>query len=81
MHRLDFAWEGIKLALEFDGRTKYFDYAPTEEVLFQERRRERALMEQGWTFIRIEWKDLFDEARLKDRILGAIQRAEARQAA
>ena len=81
VHRLDFAWEGIKLALEFDGRTKYFDYAPTEEVLFQERRREKALMEQGWTFIRIEWKHLFDEARLKERILEAIRRAEARQAA
>ncbi|WP_346027630.1 hypothetical protein, partial [Arthrobacter parietis] len=74
-HRLDFAWEGIKLALEFDGRTKYFDYAPTDEVLFQERRREKALMEQGWTFIRIEWKDLFDEARLKERVLSAIRRA------
>ena len=80
-HRLDFAWEGIKLALEFDGRTKYFDYAPTDEVLFQERRREKALMEQGWTFIRIEWKDLFDEARLKERVLSAIRRAELSRAA
>lgn len=81
IHRLDFAWEGIKLALEFDGRTKYFDYAPTDEVIFQERRREKALMEEGWIFIRIEWKDLFDEARLKDRILAAIRRAEGKRAA
>ncbi|MFJ6281207.1 type IV toxin-antitoxin system AbiEi family antitoxin domain-containing protein [Arthrobacter subterraneus] len=80
-HRLDFAWKDIKLALEFDGRTKYFDYAPTSEVLFQERRREKALMEEGWTFIRIEWKDLFDEGRLKKRVLDAIARAEARKAA
>lgn len=36
VHRLDFAWQGIKLALEFDGRTKYFDYAPTDEVLFRD---------------------------------------------
>ena len=51
------------MALEFDGKTKYFDYRPTGEVLFAERRREKALMEQGWTFIRIEWKDLFNEER------------------
>lgn len=37
--------------------------------------------EEGWTFIRIEWKDLFDDARLKDRILAAIRHAETRQAA
>ncbi|WP_028281314.1 type IV toxin-antitoxin system AbiEi family antitoxin domain-containing protein [Arthrobacter sp. H5] len=70
-HRLDFAWKDLKLALEFDGKTKYFDYAPTREVLYQERRREKALMEEGWTFIRIEWKDLFDEAALRGRILRA----------
>ncbi|GAB3535659.1 hypothetical protein GCM10027403_13790 [Arthrobacter tecti] len=80
-HRLDFAWEGIKLALEFDGKTKYFDYAATDEVIFQERRREKALMEDGWMFIRIEWKDLFDESRLKERILSALSRAEQRIAA
>ena len=78
---MDFAWRDIRLALEFDGRTKYFDYEPTSEVLLQERRREKALMEEGWTFIRIEWKDLFDEADLKKRILDAIIRAEARKAA
>lgn len=60
-HRLDFAWREQKIALEFDGRTKYFDYAPTPDVLFQERRREKALMEEGWIFIRLEWADLFAE--------------------
>ena len=72
-HRMDFAWEGEKLALEFDGRTKYFDYQPTEEVIFQERRREKALMEDGWRFIRIEWKDLFQERAFKERILRALR--------
>ncbi|MFC8039856.1 hypothetical protein ACFUOZ_10930 [Paenarthrobacter sp. NPDC057355] len=71
-HRMDFAWEDVKLALEFDGRTKYFDYKPTEEVIFQERRREKALMEDGWRFIRIEWKDLFQERAFKERILRAL---------
>ncbi|WP_155853676.1 hypothetical protein [Arthrobacter sp. H5] len=58
-HRLDFAWPEQKeeihariltvprVALEFDGRTKYFYYAPTDEVLFQERRRKKALTEEG----------------------------------
>lgn len=71
-HRLDFAWRKRKVALEFDGKVKYFDYQPTGEVLFEERRREKALMEQGWTFIRIEWKDLFNEAEFKYRVLRAL---------
>lgn len=73
-HRLDFAWRKKKVALEFDGKVKYFDYAPTGEVLFAERRREKALMEQGWTFLRVEWKDLFNEADFKYRVLQALGR-------
>lgn len=72
-HRMDFAWKQEKLALEFDGRTKYFDYKPTDEVIFQERRREKALMEEGWRFIRVEWKDLFNERAFKERILRAFR--------
>ncbi|MDR6506196.1 type IV toxin-antitoxin system AbiEi family antitoxin domain-containing protein [Arthrobacter oryzae] len=78
-HRLDFAWRKRKVALEFDGRTKYFDYQPTDEVLFAERRREKALMEQGWIFLRIEWKDLFNEAEFKYRVLRALARGTAGQ--
>ncbi|MFF2243231.1 type IV toxin-antitoxin system AbiEi family antitoxin domain-containing protein [Arthrobacter sp. NPDC058130] len=71
-HRLDFAWKEEKVALEFDGRTKYFEYSPTAEVLFEERRREKALTEEGWRFLRIEWKDLFREQEFKSRLLGAL---------
>ncbi|MFJ6456302.1 type IV toxin-antitoxin system AbiEi family antitoxin domain-containing protein [Paenarthrobacter sp. NPDC091669] len=74
-HRLDFAWRDKKLALEFDGRVKYFDYAPTEEVIFQERQREKALMEDGWTFIRVKWRDLFQEQEFKIRVLRALRAA------
>ncbi|MBT2536130.1 type IV toxin-antitoxin system AbiEi family antitoxin domain-containing protein [Arthrobacter sp. ISL-69] len=80
-HRLDFAWPKPKVALEFDGKTKYFDYRPTNEVVFAERRREKALMEQGWTFLRIEWKDLFNEAEFKYRLLRALDQGGARQKA
>lgn len=73
-HRLDFAWKDKKVALEFDGKVKYFDYKPTAEVLFQERRREKALTEDGWFFVRVEWKDLFREQEFKQRILTALRR-------
>jgi very-short-patch-repair endonuclease len=71
-HRLDFAWKEEKVALEFDGKAKYFDFQPTDEVLFQERLREKALTEEGWFFLRVEWKDLFNEAQFKNRVLRAL---------
>lgn len=73
-HRLDFARPERKVALEFDGKAKYFDYRPTADVVFAERRREKALMEQGWTFIRVEWKDLFNEVEFEFRILRSLNR-------
>ena len=71
-HRLDFAWRARKVALEFDGKSKYFEYRPTQEVIYEERRREKALMEEGWTFLRVEWKHLFNEAEFKYRVLRAL---------
>ncbi|MCP1415401.1 hypothetical protein [Paenarthrobacter sp. A20] len=72
-HRLDFAWRDKKVALEFDGKVKYFDYAPTSEVIFKERQREKALMAQGWTFIRIKWQHLFREQEFKSTVLGILR--------
>ncbi|MBT2586571.1 type IV toxin-antitoxin system AbiEi family antitoxin domain-containing protein [Arthrobacter sp. ISL-95] len=74
-HRMDMAWRAKKVALEFDGRTKYFDYAPTDEVIFRERLREKALTELGWTFIRIKWRDLFQEHEFKMRVLRVLRKA------
>lgn len=74
-HRMDFAWPELRVALEFDGRAKYFDYGPVADAVFAERRREKALMEQGWTFLRIEWKDLFNEVEFKYRVLRALGKA------
>lgn len=73
-HRLDFAWRSKKVALEFDGRVKYFDFQPTDEAIFAERQREKALTALGWTFIRIEWKHLFREQEFKNRVLQALRR-------
>ncbi|WP_245934507.1 type IV toxin-antitoxin system AbiEi family antitoxin domain-containing protein [Arthrobacter psychrolactophilus] len=71
-YRADFAWVAQRVALEFDGRTKYFDYRPTNETIFMERKREIALVEAGWIVLRLEWKDLFDGLALKARILIAL---------
>lgn len=76
-HRLDFAWRDRKVALEFDGKVKYFDYQPTDEAIFAERQREKALMALGWTFIRVEWKHLFREQEFKMTVLQALRRQSA----
>ncbi|MDQ6752087.1 MAG: endonuclease domain-containing protein [Actinomycetota bacterium] len=73
--RADFAWKERKLILEFDGRYKYFDFKSTEEMLFEERRREKKLMELGWTFIRIEWPDLARPYELQARVVAALGRS------
>jgi very-short-patch-repair endonuclease len=74
-YRLDFAWPDLKVALEFDGDSKYFDYRPTPQVLLRERKRERELMEDGWVFVRLEWKDLFWPEQVEARIRAAFARA------
>lgn len=73
-YRMDFAWKKERVALEFDGEIKYFKYARTDRVIFDERRREKALVEDGWFFIRVEWRDLFQEQEFKARILRALRR-------
>lgn len=78
--RADFAWPALRLILEFDGKSKYFEFGPTAEAIYQERRRERALLEQGWQIIRIEWKDLDRPIELKHRIHAALERAKQSRA-
>jgi very-short-patch-repair endonuclease len=80
-HRVDFAWKEIRLILEFDGRSKYFDYRPTDQVILDERKRENALTEVHWNFFRVDWSDLSNPEELKARIIKAMERAAARTAA
>lgn len=56
VYRADFAWPEARVLLEFDGRVKYFLDRPTEQVLYEERRRELALLEVGWTVLRTDWE-------------------------
>lgn len=80
-YRGDFGWPDSKVILEFDGRTKYFDYAPTDEVVFQERRREKALKALGWDVIRIEWQDLGRPWEVERQVKTALSRPERRKPA
>ncbi|HEX2246390.1 MAG TPA: hypothetical protein VHH13_02410 [Arthrobacter sp.] len=77
-HRVDFAWKEIRLILEFDGKSKYFDYRPTGQVILDERKRENALTEIHWNFFRVEWPDFSDPELLRNRLINAMRRAAAR---
>lgn len=69
LYRPDFVWEKQKLIVEFDGDIKYFAYRRTADVILEERKRERRLMEAGWRFVRLEWKDLANPDEVKRRIM------------
>lgn len=74
--RADFGWREAKVILEFDGKNKYFDFSPTENVVFKERRREKALIAAGWQVIRIEWTDLDRPVELRRRLVAALNKRE-----
>ncbi|MBO1267133.1 hypothetical protein J1902_03920 [Arthrobacter sp. PO-11] len=78
LFRADFAWKREKLILEFDGKDKYFDYRPTELVLFEERQRETALRELGWEFVRVRWPQLLQPYEVERRINLALERCRQR---
>lgn len=78
LHRVDFAWREYRLILEFDGWEKYFLYRPTAEAVAMERQREKDLMELGWRFVRITWRDLDDPVALAARIRTALVAAGAK---
>ncbi|MFI2754960.1 hypothetical protein ACGIF2_16135 [Cellulomonas sp. P22] len=69
--RLDLAWPELRAGVEFDGFVKYTRHAPSggaAEVLFAEKRRHDALVEAGWTLLRITWQDLSDPTTITPRL-------------
>lgn len=76
--RTDFAWEQQRVVGEFDGRVKYGRLLrPGQdpgEAVFEEKRREDTIRDEGWQVVRWTWPDLTDRARLGER----VQRAQNR---
>jgi hypothetical protein len=61
--RVDFAWPGMGVFLEFDGRIKYERHRregeTLEEFLMREKKREERICQlTGWVCLRIGWADL-----------------------
>ncbi len=79
--RTDFAWEEERVVGEFDGRVKYGRLLrPGQDpgdAVFEEKRREDAVREEGWGVVRWTWADLTPEVlgpRLR-RVLGRGSRS------
>jgi hypothetical protein len=70
---VDFAWPGLGVFLEFDGRIKYErlrrEGETLEDVIRREKRREEQICAMtGWVCIRITWEDLARPATVALRI-------------
>ncbi|WP_460748221.1 hypothetical protein [Myceligenerans cantabricum] len=66
---VDVGWPDLKVGLEFDGAIKYSGaFGDPTAILMAEKERHDALVEAGWTILRVTWKDLADPARLLARI-------------
>lgn len=83
---LDFMWPDAGVGGEFDGKQKYLRDATTDEdpgeVVFREKRREDALLEEGTVTImrRLVWADLFRPQETANRFRDAIDRGKRRRA-
>lgn len=76
---LDLALRGCQVAIEFDGFVKYAGgYGAAPRVLFEEKRRQDALEEEGWVFVRVTWSDLRQREAVVARVRAAARRAPRR---
>lgn len=67
---LDMGWTEWMVAIEFDGYMKYAELADGDpaEVFFKEKRRQDAIEEEGWRFIRVTRADLRSPHELLARL-------------
>ncbi|WP_158370998.1 hypothetical protein [Cellulosimicrobium cellulans] len=73
---VDLGWRAERVAVEFDGRIKYGrDRATAARAVFEEKRRQDALEDEGWTVVRVTWSDLADLGAVGDRLTRALRRA------
>ncbi|MFV0427550.1 MAG: hypothetical protein ACK5KU_11035 [Beutenbergiaceae bacterium] len=73
-YRLDLGWPQWRVGIEFDGWMKY-DRADSASVLFAEKQRENAIVAQGWTIVRLTFRDLREPQRLRRIVHDALRRA------
>jgi hypothetical protein len=82
--RTDFAWEKQRVVGEFDGRVKYGRLLrPGQDpgdAVFEEKRREDAIRDEGWEVVRWTWPDLTDRTQLAERVQRAHDRGSRRGA-
>lgn len=74
--RADLKLARWKVIVEFDGQEKYDD----AQDLFAEKRREDAIRALGYEVVRLTWADLGRPELVRQKVLAAIARAEARSA-
>lgn len=79
--RTDFAWREARLVGEFDGRIKYGRLLrPGQDpgdAVFEEKRREDAIRDEGWGVVRWTWSDIARPERLGPRVRRALARGTA----
>ena len=76
--RTDFVWEHHRVVGEFNGRVKYGRLLRPEQdpgdAVFEEKRREDAIRDEGWRVVRWTWGDLGTSGRLGERVRRALTR-------
>ncbi len=80
--RVDALLDDDPVVVEFDGRVKYVSPTkgdgPGGDPLFEEKRREDAIRDEVYEFVRVTWRQLDDVAAIGRRIAAARLRASRR---
>lgn len=58
-YALDFAWPDKKLCIEIDGE----QHERFEEYKLRDEKKDKLLIERGWTIFRIKWKECFNNPK------------------
>jgi very-short-patch-repair endonuclease len=69
--RVDFAVDGTRVVIEFDGKVKYAEGDP--RVLWSEKRREDDLRALGYVVVRITWADLERPGAVVAKVRAALR--------
>ena len=64
----DVGWPDLRLLVEYDGLAKYGDGSTAPRVLLRERRRQDAVQEQGWRFLRLTGEDVGRSSQVMRRL-------------